>query len=263
MNPLEFYREKLTVPINDDTVILTYYVKKVSATRVHVVIENNIEGLKINGKEGSFEITTEAKDIRYKLFFTFDASDFEEYKQIREKSSESSDAFSYKISPEQSFVAPSNKNSSKLYEIMSNKKYYDVILVSSDSINIPSHRNVLSKYSPIFEKIFDEASELPVTINVENFNVETIQAALNFLYDKYDALDGKEPTDACCSVLVKSVDPSNVCELIQIAYLHNFEELKKKCLKMLVENKHEIEASKAEKLPKNILVDIFLYDPIH
>lgn len=50
MNPLEFYREKLTVPINDDTVILTYYVKKVSATRVHVVIENNIEGLKINGK---------------------------------------------------------------------------------------------------------------------------------------------------------------------------------------------------------------------
>uniref|UniRef100_A0A914P779 BTB domain-containing protein n=1 Tax=Panagrolaimus davidi TaxID=227884 RepID=A0A914P779_9BILA len=72
------------------------------------------------------------------------------------------------------------QDSSKWYEIMSNKQYSDVTLISSDDIKIPSHRCVLSKHSQIFAKIIDETSELPITINIEGFNAEIIQAALDF-----------------------------------------------------------------------------------
>uniref|UniRef100_A0AC34GYD4 BTB domain-containing protein n=1 Tax=Panagrolaimus sp. ES5 TaxID=591445 RepID=A0AC34GYD4_9BILA len=166
---------------------------------------------------------------------------------------------------------PTITNSSKLYKIMSNSKYSDVILISSDNVKIPSHRCILGKYSKSFAKIIDENPELPVTINVENFNAEIIQAAIDFMYDKTDAIIGKEMDvfkfarrydiqeimDACSSFFEKSVDPSNVCELIQIGYSNNFEELKKKCLAILVEKKKEIDASKFAELPKNILSDFF------
>uniref|UniRef100_A0A914Z3X4 BTB domain-containing protein n=1 Tax=Panagrolaimus superbus TaxID=310955 RepID=A0A914Z3X4_9BILA len=155
---------------------------------------------------------------------------------------------------------------------MSNQKYSDVILISSDNIHVGSYRSVLANSSKIFERIIDEASESPVTINVENYNAEIIKAALNFLYDKNDAINGKEIDvfkfgveygiqdimDACCSCFEKSVDSTNVCEYIQIAYLNNFEELKKKCLKILIEKKKEIDASnKLANLPSNIILDAF------
>uniref|UniRef100_A0AC35GRU0 BTB domain-containing protein n=1 Tax=Panagrolaimus sp. PS1159 TaxID=55785 RepID=A0AC35GRU0_9BILA len=154
---------------------------------------------------------------------------------------------------------------------MSNKQYSDVTLISSDNIQITSHRCVLSKHSQIFAKIIDETSELPITINIEGFNGEIIQAALDFLYDKNDSINGKEMEifnfadrydiqdimDACCSYFEESVNETNVCEYIQIAYSKNFEELKQKCLKILVEKKKEIDASKFADLPKNILIGAF------
>uniref|UniRef100_A0AC34GXE8 BTB domain-containing protein n=1 Tax=Panagrolaimus sp. ES5 TaxID=591445 RepID=A0AC34GXE8_9BILA len=164
-----------------------------------------------------------------------------------------------------------DKASLKWYEIMSDEKFADLVLISSDKVQISSHRNVLSKYSPVFADLIDKETELPVTINVDNFDTATIQAALGFLYDKTDAIDGKETAvfkfalhydikdliDACCSFFEKSVDPANVCEYIQIAYNQNFEELKKKCLKVLVEKKKEIDASKWNDLPKNIIIEAF------
>uniref|UniRef100_A0A914Q540 BTB domain-containing protein n=1 Tax=Panagrolaimus davidi TaxID=227884 RepID=A0A914Q540_9BILA len=63
--------------------------------------------------------------------------------------------------------------------------------------------------------------------------------------------------DACCTYFEESVNPSNVCELIKIAYSNNFEELKQKCLKILVEKKKEINPRKFAELPKNILIDFF------
>uniref|UniRef100_A0AC34FXW2 BTB domain-containing protein n=1 Tax=Panagrolaimus sp. ES5 TaxID=591445 RepID=A0AC34FXW2_9BILA len=180
------------------------------------------------------------------------------------------------MSKKESEPSPKKESSSiqpavKWYEIMSNNEYSDVTFISSDLNEIQSHRCLLSKYSKIFAQIIKEASELPVKINIEKFKAETIHAALDFLYDKIDAIDGKEMdvftfaleygihqiTDACCFFFEKSVDPTNVCEYIQIAYNQNFEELKKKCLKVLVEKKKEIDASKFAKLPENILSDFF------
>uniref|UniRef100_A0AC34F8Z1 BTB domain-containing protein n=1 Tax=Panagrolaimus sp. ES5 TaxID=591445 RepID=A0AC34F8Z1_9BILA len=167
-----------------------------------------------------------------------------------------------------------NKPASKWYKILSNNEYSDVILISSDNIEIPSHRCILSKYSKIFAQIIKDTSELPVRMDVENFKAKIIQAAMDFLYDKSDAIEGKEMEifkfsleygiqeimDACCLFFEKTVDPANVCEYIQIAYSNNFEELKKKCLKILVEKKKEIDATKFAELPKNILSDFFTAD---
>uniref|UniRef100_A0AC35F786 BTB domain-containing protein n=1 Tax=Panagrolaimus sp. PS1159 TaxID=55785 RepID=A0AC35F786_9BILA len=153
---------------------------------------------------------------------------------------------------------------------MSNPQYSDVILLSSDNIKIPSHRCILAKYSKIFAKIF-ETSEIPVKINVENFNAETIKAALNFLYDKSDSIFGKEMDvykfavnydihgliNACCSIFLESVNAENVCEYIQIGYSKNFEELKQKCKQIIIQNKREIDDTKLKALPKDILFDVF------
>uniref|UniRef100_A0AC34G5Y5 BTB domain-containing protein n=1 Tax=Panagrolaimus sp. ES5 TaxID=591445 RepID=A0AC34G5Y5_9BILA len=158
----------------------------------------------------------------------------------------------------------------KLYEIMSSNKYSDVILISSDKIEIPSHRSILSIYSKVFDTIF-ETSENPAKIYVEEFNAETIQAALDFMCDKHDAIIAKEMNvfkfavkfeiqeliDACCSFFKESVDPTNVCEYIQIAFSNNFEELKQKCKQIMVENKAEIEFTNLADLSKDILLCVY------
>uniref|UniRef100_A0A914YXQ7 BTB domain-containing protein n=1 Tax=Panagrolaimus superbus TaxID=310955 RepID=A0A914YXQ7_9BILA len=78
------------------------------------------------------------------------------------------------------------------YEIMSSTKYSDVLFVTSDGTVIPSHRNVLSKYSIIFDKIFEKSKEIPVKIHLEKFDADTVMAALNFCYGKSDdCISGK------------------------------------------------------------------------
>uniref|UniRef100_A0A914PE00 Uncharacterized protein n=1 Tax=Panagrolaimus davidi TaxID=227884 RepID=A0A914PE00_9BILA len=65
--------------------------------------------------------------------------------------------------------------------------------------------------------------------------------------------------DECRSIFEESVDSTNVCEFIQIAYSNNFDELKQKCLKILAKKKEEIDSTKIAELPKNILSDAFFY----
>uniref|UniRef100_A0A914PBI7 BTB domain-containing protein n=1 Tax=Panagrolaimus davidi TaxID=227884 RepID=A0A914PBI7_9BILA len=80
---------------------------------------------------------------------------------------------------------------SKWYEIMSNNEYSDVTFISSDNIQIKSHRCVLSKHSKILSTIF-KSRKSPIKINAEEFKGEIIQAAIDFLYDKTDSIKGKE-----------------------------------------------------------------------
>ena len=53
------------------------------------------------------------------------------------------------------------------------------------------------------------------------------------------------------------VDVQNVCEFIQIAYANNFESLKQKCRRILVEKKNEIDSEMVKQLPKEILFEAF------
>ena len=71
------------------------------------------------------------------------------------------------------------------------KKYADVILVSLDQKQFPTYRYILSKHSSVFEGIFNQKSETPITVDV-SFAGEIIQAALDFYIDKIDSMVGKE-----------------------------------------------------------------------
>uniref|UniRef100_A0A914P314 BTB domain-containing protein n=1 Tax=Panagrolaimus davidi TaxID=227884 RepID=A0A914P314_9BILA len=160
-----------------------------------------------------------------------------------------------------------------LHKIRSNNHYADVYFITSNGKKISAHRNILAAYSDIFVQIFDKTSEIPVQIHVNVFTVDTIQSALDYLYDKFDAINGKEKEafkfavkfgiqhliDACVSFFKDSINPTNVYEFIQIAYSNNFDELKQKCLQILVQKKEEIDPTKIAKLPSNILFDAFFF----
>uniref|UniRef100_A0AC34FA85 BTB domain-containing protein n=1 Tax=Panagrolaimus sp. ES5 TaxID=591445 RepID=A0AC34FA85_9BILA len=222
---------------------------------------------------GGFEMNVPSiKDVDFDLLFRFDPNVYEPTLVIEPESSQIQSLDESK-SPESvipSYLSKLNENS-KLYKIASNHKYADVIFITSDDTKIPSHRCILVNYSNIFGQIFEETAETPVEINVNDSTADTIQYALDFVNGKPDSIIGKEMEvfkfavnygikdliETCCSFFEESVVPENVCEYIVIAYDNNFEELKQKCLKMLVEKKKEIDALKIVKLPKNIFIDAF------
>uniref|UniRef100_A0AC35FKA4 BTB domain-containing protein n=1 Tax=Panagrolaimus sp. PS1159 TaxID=55785 RepID=A0AC35FKA4_9BILA len=166
-----------------------------------------------------------------------------------------------------------SKAATLLHKLATNHRYADVFFIVSDEQKIPSHRNILAEFSNNFAAIFEESTKIPVNIHVNDFDAETIQSALNFLYDKSDSVKGKEMKvfkfavkfgiqiliDECRSFFEESVDSTNVCEFIQIAYSNNFDELKQKCLKILAEKKEEISKAVLDELPKNIIVDAFCF----
>uniref|UniRef100_A0A914QPW4 BTB domain-containing protein n=1 Tax=Panagrolaimus davidi TaxID=227884 RepID=A0A914QPW4_9BILA len=160
---------------------------------------------------------------------------------------------------------------SELYAILANTKYYDVILVASDGTKIPTHRSILSFYSPGFIEIFEKSTDFPVQIQMKDFDVDTIKAALDFMLFKPDSIVGREFSllkfavkydipklmESCSFWADKlEITKSNVVEYVQIAYDYNLEELKEKCLKILAENKKDIDVDLWNELPKNILVDL-------
>uniref|UniRef100_A0AC35FSL0 BTB domain-containing protein n=1 Tax=Panagrolaimus sp. PS1159 TaxID=55785 RepID=A0AC35FSL0_9BILA len=135
----------------------------------------------------------------------------------------------------------------------------DVIFRTSDDKEIPATRKVLTEFSNILPQILKQT---PTYLNVSNFTGDTIQAAIDFMNGNINAIKGKEfevckfavtydiqkLINACRLSFEKSVNPSNVCEIIQIAYSDNFEELKQKCLEVLIENKNEIGKSQIAKI---------------
>uniref|UniRef100_A0AC35GLH5 BTB domain-containing protein n=1 Tax=Panagrolaimus sp. PS1159 TaxID=55785 RepID=A0AC35GLH5_9BILA len=169
-----------------------------------------------------------------------------------------------------SLTPPSTVQQSELYAILANTEFYDVVVVASDGTQIPTQRSILSYYSPGFKHIFKNSNEFPVQIPMKDFDVDTIQAALDFMLFKPDSIVGKELAllklalkydvpklmESCAVDADKlEITKSNVVEYVQIAYDYNLEKLKEKCLKVLAENKKEIDVAKS-KLPYNILIDL-------
>uniref|UniRef100_A0AC34F3G8 Amino acid transporter n=1 Tax=Panagrolaimus sp. ES5 TaxID=591445 RepID=A0AC34F3G8_9BILA len=81
----------------------------------------------------------------------------------------------------------------------------------------------------------------------------------NYLPNIYHPKDVALPNieDAGYFYSTEEVDSTNVCKIVQIAYLNNFEELKEKCKQILIEKKSEIDQTKLKALPKDILFDVF------
>uniref|UniRef100_A0A914QX39 BTB domain-containing protein n=1 Tax=Panagrolaimus davidi TaxID=227884 RepID=A0A914QX39_9BILA len=151
----------------------------------------------------------------------------------------------------------------------SNISNADVIFRTSDDKEIPATRKVLTEFSNILPQILKQT---PTYLNVSNFNGDTTQAAIDFMNGNIDAIKRKEfevckfavtydiqkLINACRLSFEESVNPSNVCEIIQIAYSNNFEELKQKCVKILIENKNEIGKSQIAKINPILADAVFL-----
>uniref|UniRef100_A0A914PT64 BTB domain-containing protein n=1 Tax=Panagrolaimus davidi TaxID=227884 RepID=A0A914PT64_9BILA len=105
---------------------------------------------------------------------------------------------------------------------------------------------------------------------MKDFDVDTIEAALDFMRFKPDSIVGKEfsllkfatkynipKLLENCSINANKLEvtKTNVIEFIQTAYDYNLEKLKQKCLKFLAEKKKEIDIAES-KLPYNILIDL-------
>uniref|UniRef100_A0A914P8D7 BTB domain-containing protein n=1 Tax=Panagrolaimus davidi TaxID=227884 RepID=A0A914P8D7_9BILA len=275
LKPNEFIRRQIILPgISFD--VLTCYIKKIQKNEltgndIEVHIENpyNVE---IEGEKGDLKTEQSSmEDIDLRLTIVYDPLITMKPLQPFVKTNAQETLIS-ESRPQSTLPSESTKEvNSYWYEIMSNERYSDAFLIASNKTKVSSHRCVLAEHSQIFAKIIDETSELPVTINVEEFNAEIIKASMDFLYGKNDSIKRKENEifkfavkynikmlmDACCTFFEESVNPANVCEFIQIAYLYNFEELKQKCLKVLAEKKKEIDPRKFADLSKNILIDAF------
>uniref|UniRef100_A0A914Q8F7 BTB domain-containing protein n=1 Tax=Panagrolaimus davidi TaxID=227884 RepID=A0A914Q8F7_9BILA len=160
---------------------------------------------------------------------------------------------------------------SKWYQIATDIRYSDVVLIASNGFEFKSHRSILAKYSNAFVKIFKESKELPVRISMKDYEHEIIKAALDFMLEKPGGIVGKENSllkfavqyeildlTKACSDNANKLTPTktNIIEYIQLAYAYNFEELKQKCLKFLSENQKEISKAVLVGLPQNILVDV-------
>uniref|UniRef100_A0A914P5X7 BTB domain-containing protein n=1 Tax=Panagrolaimus davidi TaxID=227884 RepID=A0A914P5X7_9BILA len=262
-----------------DGLIFIYYVNKIETTgrknKIILHIQNPYD-VEIRGKKGDFNIVFDStKSIDLHLLFSFytDEIPVEKTKHQFYVLGSPQESSIDESRPESVIPSPSSKATTLLHKIATNNQFADVYFISSDGEKIPSHRCVLAASSDIFAAIFEESTEIPIQITADDFDPETIQSALNFLYDKSDAIIGKEMKvfkfavkfgihdliDACVSFFEDSVNPTNVCEFVQIAYSNNFDELKQKCLKILVQKKDEIDLTKVAELPKNILFDAFCF----
>uniref|UniRef100_A0AC34FXJ3 BTB domain-containing protein n=1 Tax=Panagrolaimus sp. ES5 TaxID=591445 RepID=A0AC34FXJ3_9BILA len=173
--------------------------------------------------------------------------------------------------PASSNASPSLQHS-KLYQSLTDKKYHDVILVASGGSEITTHRCILAKYSSHFANIFEQTKELPIKISINDFDLKTIQAAVDFMFGKPDAINKKQFSlfkfaaeynipdllKECCAFVVQRTCyllSSGIWSYIKIAYQYNLEELKQKLLKIMIKKRKEI-ASKWDELPKKVIIDV-------
>uniref|UniRef100_A0AC34GJY1 BTB domain-containing protein n=1 Tax=Panagrolaimus sp. ES5 TaxID=591445 RepID=A0AC34GJY1_9BILA len=137
-------------------------------------------------------------------------------------------------------LPPFNKKS-KIYQSFTDPKYFDVILVSSDQIEIPTYRCVLAAFSTKFSKQFEKLRIHPARIQVKEFDASTIKDAIDFMFDRLISVFGKEVSllkfaaaygiqdlmEKCCEFIENlgenylSSSNADLCQYIEIAYAHN------------------------------------------
>uniref|UniRef100_A0A914QRI6 BTB domain-containing protein n=1 Tax=Panagrolaimus davidi TaxID=227884 RepID=A0A914QRI6_9BILA len=179
------------------------YIKKIKEKSVEIFIENPFEieigqeplnstgNMLYKGKKDDYKVTVDEYHIEQnfcqKLYFLFSVEDLKKFNAQIQKGPKND----VTISTTPALNSAVNFEKPIFYEIMSSTKYADVHLTTSDGSIIPTHRNVLSKYSVIFDKMFEKSKEIPVKVQFEQFNVDTVTAALNFCYGKTDCIQGK------------------------------------------------------------------------
>ncbi|CAL1298354.1 unnamed protein product [Larinioides sclopetarius] len=115
--------------------------------------------------------------------------------------------------------------------------------LQTDTETFPAHRNVLGARSPVFKRMFttDMKETAGECINVPDISSDTVRGMLHFLYtdyvgdlemqsandlyiasDKYDIASLKQ---RCSSFMKKNLSPSNVCDVLVLADMHQDKDL--------------------------------------
>uniref|UniRef100_A0A914Y0T8 BTB domain-containing protein n=1 Tax=Panagrolaimus superbus TaxID=310955 RepID=A0A914Y0T8_9BILA len=192
----QYFESEFVLPGYDD-LKFTYEVRRINLgddeNDIVIIIKNSYDVI-IKGKEKKKDAVLRVNpkmDANLNLSFRFNPN---VYHPTGNTESESHILPLNESRPESvipSYISNSTENPI-LYKIASNHRYADVFFITSDETKIPSHRNILAEYSNLFAQIFDESSENTVKINVNDFSVDTIQSALNFINGKPDSIVGKE-----------------------------------------------------------------------
>uniref|UniRef100_A0AC34F3J7 BTB domain-containing protein n=1 Tax=Panagrolaimus sp. ES5 TaxID=591445 RepID=A0AC34F3J7_9BILA len=166
-----------------DSLKFTYYIKKIKESYekdIEIYVENPYD-IEIQGKKGDFKIEqSSSKNVDIILSFNVTGQKLDTCEsEMTKQKCEVGESRPESVIPSQL----SNKNS-KLIKIGSNRRFPDVFFITSDGTKIPAHRNILAEYSIIFAQIFNETSETPIKIDVDDFAAETIQSAVDFIYSK-------------------------------------------------------------------------------
>uniref|UniRef100_A0A914Q0B8 BTB domain-containing protein n=1 Tax=Panagrolaimus davidi TaxID=227884 RepID=A0A914Q0B8_9BILA len=230
----EYFTKEFVLP-GYDGLKFTYYVKKISGSKqndIEIQIKNPYD-VEIEGKKGDYNFVCDStKSIFLPLFFTFYADEIPLLEETESNSNElhglSQESSIDESRLESVIPSHSSKATTLLHKLAANNQFADVYFISSDGEKIPSHRCILAASSDIFLKIFEQTTEFPIQITADDFDAETIQSALNFLYDKSDVTDGMKVLkfaikfgiqiliDECLSFFEESVDSTNVCGFIQV-----------------------------------------------
>uniref|UniRef100_A0AC34FRR0 BTB domain-containing protein n=1 Tax=Panagrolaimus sp. ES5 TaxID=591445 RepID=A0AC34FRR0_9BILA len=168
------------------------------------------------------------------------------------------------------FSLPAERRASTLgEEIFNANEYTDVTLNTSDAKEITAHRCFLSNASPFFKGFFEKKTRNSSKLDIE-FDEKITQKALQFCYGVDNVVDGFETEllsfaksyeiqklkERCLSHFESSLNPSNVCDIIRVAYENNYEALKQKCIQTVVQNKGTVGKDQINSLPPPILCDI-------
>ncbi|GFU33948.1 TD and POZ domain-containing protein 1-like [Nephila pilipes] len=127
-----------------------------------------------------------------------------------------------------------------------------------DEATFPAHKAVLSARSPVFKAMFsrDMMEKTGDMVDIKDIDGDTVRRMLQYLYtdsitslewqnteklyfaaDKYEILCLKRK---CASIFVAKMEPSNICQLLIMADMHQDEDLKKAVHDFLYQNDVQI-----------------------
>uniref|UniRef100_A0A914Z119 BTB domain-containing protein n=1 Tax=Panagrolaimus superbus TaxID=310955 RepID=A0A914Z119_9BILA len=157
-------------------------IRKCRGDKVMVSVKNPYD-LRLNGKKENFEYETNCYDnINQLLSFIFDPSTVRNQKELSVESCLDS-ALSHL---EKTFASKLS-----LYDILSDCKG-DTVFISSDKKRIPSYKCVIQKHSKVLASILAYVTNNSSEIIIDDYDAETITAALDFCHGKVISFKEKE-----------------------------------------------------------------------
>jgi speckle-type POZ protein len=145
--------------------------------------------------------------------------------------------------------------------VMGEASFSDVTLECDDGVTIPAHRVLLAARSTVFKTMLEDKKCVEGNTKIHDYPSEAVKLMVFFIYGDFNALahyDGDDETllalfsaaeqyrlpglqDICESVMIQSINSSNVIEFYLVGINSNRDELKKAAMKCIFKNFSEVE----------------------